>query len=93
MTDYTQIIGFVAAGLITLANIPQAVKIIRTKSTKGISSWTYGILLMGNISWLVYGILRDDLPIILSNSISSVLCGTIWGFRLFAKKSDNDFEA
>jgi MtN3 and saliva related transmembrane protein len=91
--DYTQIIGFTAALLITTANIPQAVKIIRTKSTKGISSWTYGILLLGNICWLIYGILREDLPIILSNSISAGLCGIIWILRLTAKHTDNDFEA
>jgi MtN3 and saliva related transmembrane protein len=90
--DFTQIIGFTAAFFITAANIPQAVKIIRTKSTKGISSWTYGILLAGNICWLVYGILREDLPIILSNSISAGLCATIWILKLTAKHTDNDFE-
>lgn len=91
--DFTQIIGFSAAVLITGANIPQAVKIIRTKSAKGISSWSYGILLLANICWVVYGILKSDYPIIISNSISSVLCGIIWVIRLTAKHTDNDFEA
>lgn len=91
--DFIQIIGFSAAFFITAANVPQAVKIIRTKSTKGISSWSYGILLLGNLAWLAYGILKNDLPIILSNSISSVLCGIIWIIRLTAKNTDNDFEA
>ncbi len=91
--DITQITGFAAAVLITAANIPQTIKIIKTKSTKGISSWSYGILFFGNILWILYGIFRNDLPIILSNSISAVLCGIIWGIRLFAKQPGNDFEA
>lgn len=91
--DFIQILGFTAAALITAANVPQAIKIIRTKSTKGISSWSYGILFFGNICWLVYGIMREDWPIIISNSTSSVLCGIIWLMRLFAKKTDNDSDA
>jgi MtN3 and saliva related transmembrane protein len=91
--DYPQIIGFTAAALITLANVPQAIKIIRTKSTKGISSWSYGILFFGNLCWLAYGILRSDLPIIISNSISSLLCGIIWGMRIFSKRPDNNLQS
>jgi len=91
--DFIQIIGFTAAALITAANVPQAVKIMKTKSTKGISSWTYGILFLGNIAWLTYGILKNDWPIIISNSISTFICGIILGIRLTAKHTDNDFEA
>jgi MtN3 and saliva related transmembrane protein len=91
--DYTQIIGFTAAALITLANVPQALKIIKTKSTKGISSWSYAILFFGNICWILYGIMRGDLPIIISNSISCLLCGIIWGMRIFSKRPENDFKS
>ena len=91
--DTTQIIGFAAAALITLANVPQAVKIIKTKSTKGISSWSYGILFFGNVCWIIYGIMRNDWPIIISNSISSLLCGIIWGIRIFSKSPENDFQS
>jgi MtN3 and saliva related transmembrane protein len=91
--DYVQALGFGAAALITAANIPQAVKIVKEKSTKGISSWTYAMLLAGGLLWVAYGICRNDLPIILSNSIASVLSAIIFGFRLFSKKPGNDFES
>ncbi len=91
--DYIQVIGFTAAALITLANVPQAIKIIRTKSTKGISSWSYGILFFGNIAWLIYGIMKGDWPIIISNAISTLLCGVIWGIRIFSKQPENDFQS
>ena len=91
--DYIQILGIGAAILTTGANIPQAVKIIRTRSTESISSITYAMLFVGLVLWLIYGIVRDDLPIILANSVSATLAGTILVMRLLAKKkeSNNDF--
>lgn len=90
--DFTQILGFTAALMITLANFPQTIKIIKTKSTKGISSLTYGILFVAGLLWVTYGIIREDWPVIVSNSISTILCGVIWIIRLTAKNTDNEFE-
>ena len=75
--DYIQIIGLAAAVLTTAANIPQAYKIIKTKSTKSISTMTYSLLLMGFVVWITYGFLREDLPIILANGISALVRITI----------------
>ena len=91
--DFTQILGLSAAALTTAANVPQMVKIIKTKTTKGISSLTYGILFIAGLLWITYGIMRDDIPVIISNSISVILCGIIWVIRLTAKKTDNEFQA
>ena len=69
--DYIKIIGLAAAVFTTIANIPQAYKIIRQKSTEGVSGPSYIILLIGLLLWLAYGIANDDLPIILANGISA----------------------
>ena len=87
--DYIKILGLVAAALTTCANVPQAVKIIRTKSTESISTATYALLLSGFIAWLIYGIYNDDLPIILANAISAVLAAIILVIKLSAKKKEN----
>ncbi|HEX9979739.1 MAG TPA: SemiSWEET transporter [Flavobacterium sp.] len=87
--DFIKILGFVAAALTTCANLPQAVKIIRTKSTKSISTATYALLFSGLVTWLIYGILINDLPIILANSVSAVLAGIILTMKLVAKKKEN----
>lgn len=83
--DFEQVIGLLAAVLITGANIPQTIKIIRTRSTKSLSAATYAMLLLGGICWVVYGVLRNDIPIILANAISSLLCGTILFIKLLEK--------
>ena len=85
--DYIQILGIVAAILTTAANVPQAVKIIRTKSTESISSATYALLLTGVLLWLVYGIFKEDLPIILANAVSALLAAVILVMKLSAKKN------
>lgn len=84
--NLVEILGFAAAALTTAANVPQAVKIIRTRSTKSISALTYAILFTGLVLWMIYGICTDDLPIILANSISAAIAGIILVMKLLAKK-------
>lgn len=88
--DYIQIIGFGAAVLTTAANIPQAYKIIKTKSTKSISTITYSMLLIGFMLWITYGILDSDLPIILANGISALVTITILFLKHTSKAVLND---
>ncbi len=83
--DYTEILGLTAAFLTTVANIPQAVKVINTRSTKSLSAPTYAMLFAGLCIWTVYGIIRGDLPVILGNVIAAALCGTILGIKLWYK--------
>jgi len=84
--DDLQILGLVAAGFTTVANIPQAVKIIKTRSTKSISTMTYSLLFTGLLLWLTYGILKDDLPIILANASSALITGIILTMKIIGKK-------
>jgi len=84
--NYIQIIGLVAAILTTGANVPQAYKVIQTKSTKSLSALSFGMLFCGSIIWVTYGFLRDDIPVILANGIAGLLHGTILFIKLTSKK-------
>ena len=66
-------IGFFAGFCTTIAFIPQAFKVWRTKSTKDISLLMFLIFTTGVISWLIYGITISDFPIIIANSITLLL--------------------
>jgi len=87
--DYIQIIGLVAAVLTTAANIPQTYKIIKTKSTKDISVLTYSMLIVGFILWVVYGVIREDYPVLIANSISVLVCSTILFLKFSSSKTLN----
>jgi MtN3 and saliva related transmembrane protein len=52
-----------------LANIPQILKIFKTKSAKDLSLITYTIFLLSSIVWLWYGIHLINYPLIISNVI------------------------
>ncbi len=86
--DWTQILGIAAAVLTTAANVPQAIKIIRTRSTESISTLTYILLFTGLVLWLIYGIIRNDLPIILANAVSAALAGIILILKIIGKKKE-----
>jgi MtN3 and saliva related transmembrane protein len=87
--DATTTIGILAAVLTTAANIPQAVKMIMTRSTKSISAATYAILFGGTTLWTIYGIALDDWPIIIANAISALLSAIILTMKLATKKQEN----
>lgn len=88
--DYIQLLGYLAATLTTVANLPQTYKIIKTKSTKDISLITYLILTTGCGLWLAYGILKSDIPLILANGISTAICIFILILKTFSKKQLED---
>jgi len=80
--DITTTTGLAAATLTTAAFLPQVVKAWRTRKTRDISLGMFLVLCAGIFLWLVYGILKGDLPLILANAITLVLAGTILVFKL-----------
>ena len=75
-------IGAIAAVLTTLAFLPQVIKTIKTKDTSGISLGMYAMQVTGIGLWLAHGIRIGDMPLILANSVSFVLSGTILYYKI-----------
>ena len=66
-------IGFFAALCTTIAFLPQAIKVYQTKSTKDISLLMFLIFTIGVFSWLIYGLIINDYPVILANAVTLIL--------------------
>jgi MtN3 and saliva related transmembrane protein len=75
-------LGFAAGMLTTLAFLPQAVRMLKTKRTRDISLLWAIAMNAGTLLWLTYGIVKNDLPMITANSISLVLLIVILISRL-----------
>ncbi len=75
--NYVNIIGFTAGTLTTIAFVPQAIKIWKTKSAKDISLGMFVILCTGIILWIVYGILVKSLPLVAANATTLVFALSI----------------
>ena len=80
--DYISIIGLTAAFLTTVSSLPQVIKTIKLKETRDISFWMWTFLSLGIFLWLIYGIFRNDLPIILANGISLFLVLIVLGLKI-----------
>jgi MtN3 and saliva related transmembrane protein len=80
--DFISIIGLTAAFLTTVSSLPQVVKTIKLKETRDISFWMWTFLSLGIFLWLIYGIFRNDLPIILANGVSLFLVVIVLGLKI-----------
>lgn len=69
----TDLIGYSAAVLTTIAFVPQALHSWKTRDLSGISLPMYGLFSLGVLGWLVYGYLIASWPIIAANSITLIL--------------------
>jgi MtN3 and saliva related transmembrane protein len=62
-------LGLLGVFLSSITFVPQVYKAWKTKSVGDLSAWML-LILMGNVStWLVYGIVKSDLSLILANAI------------------------
>lgn len=75
-------IGMAAAVLTTAAFAPQAIKAWQSRSTKDVSLAMFTMMVTGNALWLVYGIMIDDVPLMIANAVTLLLAGAILAAKI-----------
>ena len=80
--DSITLIGLAAGFFTTIAFVPQALKIWRSKSARDVSLQTFAAFTLGVALWLAYGILKQEPPIILWNAVTLALAGAILAMKL-----------
>lgn len=68
--EWVSFVGYLAASLTTLSFLPQAIKVIATRNTQGISLLMYGMFVTGLLMWLIYGVLIDNMAVSLANLLT-----------------------
>jgi len=71
------IIGTIAGILTSISMLPQLIKVIKEKEVENISWGMIVVLLSGVTLWVIYGILKMEWPIILSNAFSVLVNTTL----------------
>jgi MtN3 and saliva related transmembrane protein len=66
-------IGFVATGFAVSSTVPQISKALRTKKSDDISLRFIVVLIIGLSFWVIYGIGKRDVVLIIGNSIAVIL--------------------
>jgi MtN3 and saliva related transmembrane protein len=78
------VLGIIAGILTSISMIPQLIKVIKDKNVDDISLVMLLVLISGLSLWVWYGLIKDELPIILSNAfavlvnISLLICYMIY---------------
>ena len=81
-------IGLVAGAFTSVAAIPQVVKTVKSRHVRDISIWQPLLLAFGVALWMLYGILIDDLPLILAN-ITPLVCNVaLTGMKIIYGRED-----
>lgn len=84
--EFIDILGFAAGIFTTAAVVPQIIKSWKTKEVKDVSLFFFIILMLGVGLWVIYGVLKNDLPIIFTNGISFLLNATMLFLTLIYRK-------
>ncbi|MDZ4793268.1 MAG: SemiSWEET transporter [Bacteroidota bacterium] len=87
MTDtIIQLTGLTAGSITALSTLPQLLKIIKEKKVEDISIWMLIILITGLGFWTLYGFLKHDIPILITNLFSLLVNFILVGLRIKYKK-------
>ncbi len=70
---YITLLGVVAGSCTAMSMLPQVIKTIREKKAEQVSPFMLITLIVGVVLWIVYGIVKADWPIILTNAFSLLL--------------------
>jgi MtN3 and saliva related transmembrane protein len=87
MSTFATVIGLAAAVCTTTANLPQLKKAWTTGQTDDISLKTLLLFGCGLVLWVAYGILKEDIVIILANGISLAVLAALLFLKLMQTRS------
>jgi MtN3 and saliva related transmembrane protein len=86
------IIGFLAAFCTTVAFVPQAIKVYKTKKTDDISFGMFLLICVGVSLWDIYGFMIGSIPVIIANSITLLLAIYIFVMKIRMEKKKLIFD-
>lgn len=82
MMDWITVAGTIGACASVASFTPQAWKIIRSRSTKGLSLGMFALTSLAFAAWTTYGLLRGDYALIIPNAIC--LCFALFILAMIA---------
>jgi MtN3 and saliva related transmembrane protein len=76
------VLGFVAAALTSLSYVPQVQKALPKDSTSDLSLKMLVALFAGLALWTVYGLMVEDIVIVIANCVGGALVGVVLGCKV-----------
>ncbi len=85
----TDLYGFVAAFLTTIAFLPQVLRTYKTKSADDVSILMLLMFISGLCFWIIYGSKLHSLPVVIANTITLILNSSILAMKLAYSLNDS----
>lgn len=76
------LLGYAAAACTTVAFLPQALQVWRTRRTQDLSLGMFALFTTGVALWLAYGLAIGSAPVWVANCLTLVLAGYILYMKL-----------
>lgn len=86
--DWEEVLGLIAGVCTTVAVIPQIRKAWKKKQVNDVSPGMFAILMLGLGLWVLYGVIKNDIPIIATNAVAFGLNSFM--FYLMIKYKNNN---
>lgn len=81
--DLQTIFGSAAAICMIFGYLPQAITTIRTRQTDGIAMLTFSMMGLGSLFFMIQGILIDNWPLTVTNTITLICSAIIFGIKIY----------
>ncbi|MET0155438.1 MAG: SemiSWEET family transporter [Rickettsiales bacterium] len=79
---FISFMGWLATILASVCFLPQAYKVCKERSAKGLSLATFSLLCLTNLSWMIYGFMLGDKPLVVTNVSAFCVNGLILAFAI-----------
>lgn len=83
------IVGIGASVLTSISLVPQLLKLLKEKKAQDVPMVMLSVLLCGLGLWIYYGLMKQDLIIVISNSVAAAINITTVVTTLIYKKSNS----
>lgn len=77
-------LGLLAAFLTSVSFVPQVAKTLMTRDTSGLSFIMYTLFVTGVGAWFAWGLLVDQMPVVVANAVTLLLAGMVWALKVRA---------
>jgi MtN3 and saliva related transmembrane protein len=74
------ILGYVATAIVSITQLPQLMKTVRTRDVEGLSAPTYALIVLGSALYIPYALAIHSVPILITNAWIVLVAGTILGY-------------
>ena len=79
----TEIVGYAATICLVLGYLPQTIHTVKTRRTDDIATGTFLLMGLGSILFAINGLLTENWPLFIANSLTTVMSAIIFGIKMY----------